>query len=498
MKLSGKRLLIIILLLLPLAGGMIWYALSGTGSSAEDAAHDQAGEQQYTCGMHPMIIVDEPGSCPICGMALTPMKSGTADPAAAAETSRGDKRKGERKIKYWVAPMDPTYIRDEPGKSPMGMDLVPVYEDEAASGAIIAIDPVTVQNMGVRTAPVERRDLHRLIRTVGTIGYNEPKVTSLNAKVDGWIEKLYVDQTGQMVKKGQPLLELYSPKLVSAQQEYLLALRNRDALKNSSFKDIAAGGDRLLEASRQRLRYWDISDRQIRQLEKTGQVHKTLTLYAPYQGVVTMKMAMPGQFIKAGQELFQIGDISSVWVHADIYEYELPWIKVGQEAEVLLPFVGGKSLKAKISYIYPYVEPKTRTVKARLEFPNPGLELKPDMYVNVRVHGQVVKGALAVPSEAVIHSGEKQTVFVALGEGKFEPRQVKTGVQDKDGFIEITQGVMEDEMVVTSAQFLFDSESRLREAIQKMREPKKTEPIPAADVHEGHEMPEEDLEGLFE
>jgi Cu(I)/Ag(I) efflux system membrane fusion protein/cobalt-zinc-cadmium efflux system membrane fusion protein len=308
---------------------------------------------------------------------------------------------------------------------------------------------------------------------------------------------LYVDETGQMVKKGQPLLELYSPKLVSAQQEYLLALRNRDALKNSSFKDIAAGGDRLLEASRQRLRYWDISDRQIRQLEKTGQVHKTLTLYAPYQGVVTMKMAMPGQFIKAGQELFQIGDISSVWVHADIYEYELPWIKVGQEAEVLLPFVGGKSLKAKIGYIYPYVEPKTRTVKARLEFPNPGLELKPDMYVNVRVHGQEVKNALAVPGEAVIHSGEKQRVFVALGEGKFEPRQVQTGVQDQDGFIEITQGIMEGEMVVTSAQFLFDSESRLREAIQKMREPKKAGPAPA-DVHEGHDMPEEDLEGLFE
>jgi Cu(I)/Ag(I) efflux system membrane fusion protein/cobalt-zinc-cadmium efflux system membrane fusion protein len=210
-----------------------------------------------------------------------------------------------------------------------------------------------------------------------------------------------------------------------------------------------------------------------------------------------MKMAMPGQFIKAGQELFQIGDISSVWVHADIYEYELPWIKVGQEAEVLLPFVGGKSLKAKIGYIYPYVEPKTRTVKARLEFPNPGLELKPDMYVNVRVHGQEVKNALAVPGEAVIHSGEKQRVFVALGEGKFEPRQVQTGVQDQDGFIEITQGIMEGEMVVTSAQFLFDSESRLREAIQKMREPKKAGPAPA-DVHEGHDMPEEDLEGLFE
>ncbi len=496
MTTSRKRLLIILLLLLPLAGGVIWYALRGDDHAARNGAETEAAKQQYTCGMHPWVIAGEPGNCPICGMALTPVKAGVAAPAAAAETSQGEKPKGDRKIKYWVAPMDPTYIRNEPGKSPMGMDLVPVYEDEAPSGATIAIDPVTAQNMGVRTATVERRDLHRQIRTVGTIEYDEPKVTSVNAKVDGWIEKLYVNETGQMVKRGQPLLELYSPKLVSAQQEYLLALRNREALRESSFREIAAGGDRLLEAARQRLRYWDISNRQILQLEKTGRVSKTMTLFAPFEGVVTMKMAMPGQFIKAGQELFRIGDISNVWVIADIYEYELPWIEVGQEAEVMLPFAGGRTLKAQIGYIYPYVEPKTRTVKARLEFPNPGLELKPNMYVNVRIQAREVKDVLAVPAEAVLNSGEKQTVFVALGEGKFEPRQVKTGVQDQEGNIEITQGLLEGETVVTSAQFLFDSESKLREAIQKMLEPKKAEPAPAA-AHEGHEMPEEELEGLF-
>ncbi|MEZ4599356.1 MAG: efflux RND transporter periplasmic adaptor subunit [Syntrophotaleaceae bacterium] len=502
MKFSRKGLLIVLLIVLPLAGGLAGYVLRGNVASPDHAAHDhhdsEAGKQQYTCGMHPWVISDQPGNCPICGMALTPVKAGTAGEAEAAETSTSGQGKGERKIKYWVAPMDPTYIRDEPGKSPMGMDLVPVYEDEAPSGSTIAIDPVTVQNMGVRTAEVERRDLHRLIRTVGTIGYEEPKITSVNTKVEGWIEKLYVDQTGQVVEKGQPLLEIYSPKLVSAQQEYLLALRNRDVLKTSSFQEIADGGERLLEASRQRLSYWDISERQIRQLEKTGRVSKTLTLYAPYKGVVTMKMAMPGQYIKAGQELFQISDISKVWVFADIYEYELPWIKVGQEADVLLPFVGDRALKAKIGYIYPYVEPKSRTVKARLEFANPGLELKPDMYVNVRVHGQEIRNALAVPGEAVIHSGEKQTVFVDLGEGKFEPRQVKTGVQDQDGFIQITQGLLDGERVVTSAQFMFDSESRLREAIQKMREPKKEAQAAPADAHEGHDMPEEDLEALFE
>ncbi|ABA88958.1 metal ion efflux pump, RND family, membrane fusion protein [Syntrophotalea carbinolica DSM 2380] len=496
-----KKRFFFILLFVFLSVGGVWYGVHRAGSLAEHASHDvegtQIARQQYTCGMHPMIITDEPGDCPICGMALTPVKSGTTGQMQAADVPQGDKPKGERKIKYWVAPMDPTYIRDEPGKSPMGMDLVPVYEDQAPSGATIAIDPVTAQNMGVRTASAERRHMHRKIRTVGTIKYDEPKVTSINAKVDGWIERLYVDETGQMVKNGQPLLALYSPKLVSAQQEYLLALRNRDALKNSSFEEIAAGGDRLLTAARQRLRYWDISERQISRLEKTGKVHKTLTLYAPSKGVVTMKMAMPGQFIKAGQELFQISDISKVWVYADIYEYELPWIETGQEAEVILPFVGGQSLKANIDYIYPYVEPQTRTVKARIVFDNPGLELKPDMYVNVRIHGMEVKDALAVPSEAVLNSGEKQTVFVALGDGKFEPRQVKTGVQDQEGFTEITQGLLEGETVVTSAQFLFDSESKLREAIQKMLEPKTTESSPSED-HAGHDMPEEDLEALFE
>lgn len=484
-------MLIFLLVLMAMAGSGIWYSFHQEKNLSDHAKHDHGLQQQYTCGMHPMIISDEPGTCPICNMELTPTKGDTIGQAASFTDN------GERQIKYWVAPMDPTFIRDEPGKSPMGMDLVPVYEDQAGSGSTIAIDPVTAQNMGVRIATVERRDLYRLIRTVGSVDYDETKVSSINAKVDGWIEKLYVAETGQLVKKNQPLLEIYSPKLVAAQQEYLLALRNQAALKDSTFAEISAGGDRLLEAARQRLRYWDISSGQIRQLEKTGQIRKTLTLYAPYQGVVTMKMAMPGQHIKAGQELFRIGDISKVWVYADIYEYELPWIKVGQKAEVVLPFVSGKILSAEISTIYPYVEPKTRTVKARLEFANPGLELKPDMYVNVRVQAQKVQDALTIPGEAVIHSGEKQRVFVALGGGKFEPREVKIGVQDQDGFIQISQGLLEGEQVVISAQFLFDSESRLREAVQKMLEPKEAE-SDLADEHAGHQMAEEDLEALFE
>ncbi|HKJ87094.1 MAG TPA: efflux RND transporter periplasmic adaptor subunit, partial [Gammaproteobacteria bacterium] len=330
----GKILFIGTVSALILFSGATWYAVQCAGRMGglpySGPAVAQAEGQQYTCGMHPMIITDEPGTCPICGMKLTPVKAGTASGKEAPQ--------GKKKIKYWVAPMDPTYIRKEPGKSPMGMDLVPVYEGEEQGGATIKIDPVTSQNMGVRTAPVERRDLHRTIRTVGLVDYDEPRVYSVNAKVDGWIEKLHVDKTGQVVKKGAPLLEIYSPRLVSAQEEYLLALRNRESLKNSAFPEIAQGGGRLLEASRKRLQYFDISDRQIRELEKTGKVRKTMTLYAPFKGIVTRKMALEGQYVKAGMELFKIGDISRVWVYADIYEYELPWIEVGQEAEVRLPF----------------------------------------------------------------------------------------------------------------------------------------------------------------
>jgi Cu(I)/Ag(I) efflux system membrane fusion protein len=440
--------------------------------------------QQYTCGMHPMIITDGPGQCPICGMDLTPVK-----PAGAAASA---KPAGERKIKYWAAPMDPTYIRSEPGKSPMGMDLVPVYEDEAATGSIITIDPVTSQNMGVRLSPVTRKDLSRTVRTVGLVAYEEPKQFSVNSKNDGWVERLYVNETGQFVKKGSALLEIYSPALVSAQEEFLLARNNSVSLAQSPFPSITDGASRLLEASRRRLKLWDISDRQIARLEQTGEVTKNLTLYAPYDGIVTMKMVKEGQFIKSGMEMLILSDISTVWVYADIYEYEMPWVKVGQKARIILPYVGSKPIMSEVSYIYPFVEPKTRTVKARFDIKNPDFSLKPDMYVNVRLESEPVANALTVPVEAVLHSGEKQTVFVALGDGKFEPRQVRTGVENEAGDIEIVQGLLEGEQVVTSAQFMLDSESKLREAIAKMLEPK-TAPVAATREHTA----DEEIDDLF-
>lgn len=463
-----KALLLIVALVAALGGGY----LLGSGRHGGDRAGSltAAGEgtetkTQYTCGMHPFVIQDAPGSCPICGMKLTPVK---AEGGASKATA-------ERKIKYWQAPMDPTYIRNEPGKSPMGMDLVPVYE-EAMSGGGIQIDPVTTQNMGVRTEAVSRKNLARTIRTIGLVTYDEPRQYSVNSKIDGWIERLFVNQEGQPVKKGQPLMELYSPELVAAQQEYLLALQNSKKLGQSSFPEIAESAKRLLDASRTRLKYWDVSGKQIDTLEQTGQVRKTLTLYSPQSGVVTMKKVIEGMRVMAGEELIQISDLSKVWVNADIYEYELPWVKVGQMARVELPFGQDKVLEGKITYIYPYLQNETRTVKARIEFANPGLELKPEMYANVLIETEPVANALAIPENAVLKSGKEQTVFVALGEGKFDPRKVKTGVTNDQGMVQILSGLNEGDLVVTSAQFMLDSESKLREAIQKMMEPKTDQP----------------------
>ena len=400
----------------------------------------------------------------------------------------------ERKVKYWKSSMEPGYVRDKPGKDTMGMDLVPVYEDENTEAGGISIDPVTIQNMGVRTATVTRRDLRRTIRAVGLVTYEDQARFSVNSKIEGWIERLHVNQTGQFVKKGQALMEIYSPELVAAQQEYLLALESSKRLSGSSLASAAEGGQRLLEAARTRLAYWDINEAQIRELEKTGQVRKRMTLYSPFSGVVTMKQANEGMRVMGGEELLQISDISRVWINADIFEYELPWVHPGQPAQVEIPFAAGKALAGKIGYIYPYVQNETRTVKARIELANPGFMLKPDMYANVLIEGRPSAGALSIPGNAVLNSGKGQTVFVALGEGRFEPRAVSTGVSDEQGYVQVLSGLMEDETVVTSAQFLLDSESNLREAVQKMTE-SQAAPAAAAE-HVGHTAPQNN-EDLF-
>jgi len=428
------------------------------GTGPESAGKKERKVKYWQAPMDPTYIRDKPGKSPM-GMDLIPVYEDEEEPQP----------KKERKIKYWQAPMDPTYIRDKPGKSPMGMDLIPVYEDEGeeSDSGVIKIDPVTVQNIGVKTAIVENRPLAREIRTVGRIDYNEQRVEHIHTKMEGWVEKLYVDFLGEEVSKGAPLLAIYSPELVSTQEEYLLALKYRNSLGASSFPAVSEGADTLLSSTRRRLELFDITPRQIDEIEKSGEVRKDLILHSPTHGVVIEKMVQEGMYVKPGMNLYTIADISDVWVYADIYEYELPWLKVGQEAEMTLSYLTGKTFRGKITYIYPFLDKKTRTVKVRMEFDNPGWELKPDMYTNVKVRSRIAGKTLAVPVEAVLRSGDRDVVIIALEEGKFLPRDIRLGAEG-EGYYQVLDGLSEGDRIVTSAHFLIDSESKLQEAIAKM------------------------------
>jgi Cu(I)/Ag(I) efflux system membrane fusion protein/cobalt-zinc-cadmium efflux system membrane fusion protein len=332
----------------------------------------------------------------------------------------------------------------------------------------VKINPGMIQNMGVRTALVERRDLTRVVRAVGRVDYDERLVEHVHIKVQGWIEKLYVKYEGEMVERGQPLLELYSPELVSTQEELLIAARYRDTTADSPFSDVKRGGDDLFKATRRRLALWDIPERDIDQLLDRGIVRKTLTLYAPASGVVTHLMARRGMEVGSNDNLYTIADLSRVWVYADVYEYELAWIAEGQRGVVELSYLPGVTLEGVVTYIYPYLDPKTRTARVRLELDNPGGVLKPDMFANVSIEAETLKSVLAVPEEAVIRSGRRNLIVVALGNGRFQPRDVTLGLDTGDGWLEVRDGIRESERVVTSGQFLIDSESKLREAVQKI------------------------------
>ncbi len=380
----------------------------------------------------------------------------------------------ERKILYWKSPMDPTFILKEPGKDPMGMDLVPVYEGEQASGppGMVKIDPVTIQNIGVKTALVERKELSRDIRTIGRITYDEQKMRRIVPKVSGWIESQQVNFAGQVVEKGQRLLEIYSPELVATQEEYLVALHYRGRLKDSSLEEAIAGSEGLVEAAETRLRYWDINQTQINALKQRGEIARTMILHAPFKGIIVERNIPEGGYVQAGQTVYAIADISTVWVYADVYEYEAPWLRLGQEATMTLAYEPGVSYDGKVVYIYPYLKKMTRTLQVRMEFPNSeDFALKPDMWANVTLQSIVAREGLAVPVQAVIRTGKRDVVFVALEGGRFMPRDVRLGAEVGDEF-EVLDGITEGERVVTSAQFLINSESSLQSAIGKMLEPK--------------------------
>jgi len=373
-----------------------------------------------------------------------------------------------RKIKYWQAPMDPSYIRDKPGKSPMLMDLVPVYEDEMEYEGI-RINPTITQNIGVKTEKVKFRKLTRTIRTIGRLTYDERKVMHIHTKYEGWIEKLHVDYTGKKVSKGDLLMEIYSPELVSTQEELLLALKYSESFKDNPYPEIILGADRLLNSTRRKLELLDFPQHQIDTLVKDRKISKTVHIHSPVNGFVINKPAVHGMRIKPGMSLYTIADLSNIWVLADIYEYELPWVKIGQPVKMELPYYPGKEFKGKITYIDPYLESKTRTIKVRMEFENINWELKPNMYSNITLESVIAKKSVAVSEESVIHSGEKDLVVIVNKSGGFESRGVTLGAA-ADGYYQVLKGLKGGEEVVTSSHFLLDSESSLKEGILKLED----------------------------
>jgi Cu(I)/Ag(I) efflux system membrane fusion protein len=438
---------------------------SSLGEPAVEQVHDL-----YTCGMHPNVIQEGPGACPICGMDLTPVRDADTAPA---RTTR-ERSPGERNIEYWVAPMDPTYISDRPGKSPMGMDLVPVYEDEArgdAAPGTVSIDPRVVQNMGVRIEPARRQTVFRHLRSIGEVEVGEDRISVVNLRFSGWVEQIHVDKTGEPVDRGQPLFEIYSPDLVAAQEEFLLALRAQGPQSG------------LARSARRKLELLDLAQQDIASIARSGAVQRTLPIRSPRTGHVLEKQVVEGARVVAGQDLYQIGDLTRIWVRAEVYEFDAPWVEVGQPAHMELSYQQGRVLEGKVAYIYPTLNKVSRTLTIRMEFENPDMRLKPGMFATVRIQYRREDDVLAIPTEAILDSGTRKIVFIAVGDGHFEPREIVTGLTGDRRLTEVISGIEEGELIVASGQFLLDSESQLQEARHAMRDRLSARADSAAESH---------------
>ena len=396
------------------------------------------------------------GSLVTQGGYLTLIGLGSSTGVSEKSSTAGE----EKKPLYWVAPMDPAYKRDKPGKSPMGMDLIPVYEDGGSNSdsgpGTIKISPEVVNNLGVRTALAERKQLHSQIQTVGYVQYDEDQLVHIHPRVEGWIEKLYVKASGDPIKKGQPLYNIYSPQLVNAQEELMIALDRKTS--------------RLIRAAENRLAALRVPKNVIRQLKKNREVKQTITFYAPQSGVVDNLNIRQGFFVKPGSTIMSIGTLDQIWVEAEVFERQASEVAVGLSVTMTLDYLPGKEWRGIVNYIYPTLNPKTRTLRVRLRFDNKDHFLKPNMFAQVVIHAESSDTAILVPKEAVIRTGNVNRVVLALGEGRFKSINVKVGRFDTSS-AEILSGLNEGDRVVTSAQFLIDSESSKTSDFKRMYHP---------------------------
>lgn len=440
-----------------------------------------AGEL-YTCPMHPQIIRDAPGNCPICGMNLVPVPEDRAQPKedmaempSPSATTKADadahghaamkeepaKSEAPRKIKYYKSTMMPGEVSPTPAKDSMGMDMVPEYEDapEAATTptTMLRLDEGTIQRMNLRTAPVESGPFVREVRALGEVTYNERTQSEVTLKFDGWVERLYVNATWTEVKEGAPLFEVYSPEIYNASLNYLVALRSEGS---------TAGP--LIQAAEERLRLYGVPKEYIASLATLETPPRTLLIRSPQTGTVIAKHVVAGQQIRAGTPILSLADLSSVWVLAQIYESDAALVGKGAKADITMVSASDRTYAGIVSLVEPVTNAATRANTVRITLPNADGTLRPGMYADVRISTRTHDEAVLVPDTAVLRSGEHNLVFVTRGEGRFSPREINLGARDNQGRYEVTKGLEPGELVVTSGQFMLDSESRLREAIAKM------------------------------
>jgi len=420
------------------------------GASDATAEHEHESLIEYwTCSMHPSVNLSEPGSCPICGMSLIPIYA--EEPLTGDEAMTGM----------------------NPGAAAQG----DTASQPSGQRSTFRIDSTWQQAIGVTTAPAERRTLTETLRTVGRITYDENRIVDVNLKLSGWIQKLYVAETGQLVQEGQPLLEFYSPDLLATQRDYLIALDTLESLRESPEPEIIERAESLVAAARRRLLLWDLTAEQVNHLGETREVLDELPIISPARGYVIEKHAVEGMFVNPGMRLYQIADLDTVWALVDIFEIDLPFVREGQMTTLSRTYDPEHTWQGRVDYIYPTVESKTRTVKLRVVLENPDLKLLPDMYVDVVLEKRTGP-VLALPREAVLDLGTRQVVYVDLGGGRLQAREVATD-PEVGGYVPITAGLEEGERVVTSGHFLLDAESKLRGIV----------PLPVGSQQQGDEIP---------